>query len=370
MAAGVAAVLVAAAAAAGFTLTGGDEGTAGEQASRSGSESQAPAPAPTPRALPAEVRGVHVTMSLMSVRGKYAHYLRLARDGLNALEVDVKDENGEVAFRSPEAPLTRSAGTARAYYDPRRVAAAAHRRGLYLIGRVVVFEDPLLSERKPSMAIGLRGGGIWRNAAGLGWTNPYDKAVWKYNVDVAVAAAKAGFDEIMFDYVRFPSDGDVDAAVYRPRLHLAQGRVIASFLRYARSRLEPLGVRVGAAVFGLSATRNLGIGQRPRLLAPYLDVIHPMVYPSHFGPGEYNLPEPEADPGDTVWFSLRDFVSELRGQETRLVPWLQDFSINRTYSVAEIQEEIASARAWQSAGFLLWNASGVYTPEALKAPSE
>jgi hypothetical protein len=195
--------------------------------------------------------------------------------------------------------------------------------------------------------------------------NPYSKGVWKYVTDLGAAAAKAGFDEIQFDYVRFPTDGDLSYAVFPGKAKQPKARVITSFLDYASERLRPLGVRVSADVFGLSATRNMGIGQRPNRIAPYLDTIYPMVYPSHFGPGEYNLPDPNAQPGRTVALALRDFDVVLRGQKTRLVPWLQDFSLGRTYTLADVQDQIQAARDAGSQGYLLWNAGGVYTRAAL-----
>ncbi|TML46571.1 MAG: hypothetical protein E6G20_10630, partial [Actinobacteria bacterium] len=245
--------------------------------------SQASARAPGPRALPVEIRGVHVTMGLASLPGKVEHYLDLRRDGLTALELDVKDERGQVGFASPLVPLARSIGAARSCYDPRIVARMANARGVYLIGRVVVFEDPSLADARPALAVQRSDGAVWRDGAGLSWANPYERRVWKYDVDVAAAAARAGFDEILFDYVRFPSDGDVASAVYPHRGGLAKGDAVPSFLRYASRRLSPLGVRVSAAVFGLSATRDLGIGQVPRRLAPYVHAVYPMTYPSLFG---------------------------------------------------------------------------------------
>ena len=136
----------------------------------------------------------------------------------------MKDENGEVGFVPRSVPLARQVGAARDYYEARAAAKLIHARGLYLIGRVVVFEDPVLSLGRPDLAARRGDGSVWRDAAGLGWTNPYDRSVWKYNVDIAVAAARAGFDEILFDYVRFPSDGDVDAAVYRNPRATGEGR--------------------------------------------------------------------------------------------------------------------------------------------------
>ena len=193
-------------------------------------ETTATEPKPEPRPYPAEMRGVHVTMALASLDGKLEEYLTLTRHGLNTLELDVKDENGEVGFRSPAVPLAKEVGAAKGYYNPRRAATAAHAKGVYLVGRIVCFEDPVLSEAKPGMAIRTPDGGVWHNAGGLGWTNPHDKRVWKYNVDLGVAAAEAGFDEIQFDYVRFPTDGDVATAVYDPALRASKPKVIAAFL--------------------------------------------------------------------------------------------------------------------------------------------
>jgi hypothetical protein len=319
---------------------------------------------PEPAPLPEEIRGVHVTMTLASLGGKLDEYFSLTSAGLNTLQLDVKDENGEVGFQRGVG-LAKDVGAALRYYDPRKAASDAEARGVYLIGRVVVFEDPKLAVARPGMAIQRSDGSVWTNDAGLGWTNPYDKRVWKYNVDVAAAAVKAGFDEIMFDYVRFPTDGDLASAVFKGSRPEHKSVTIASFLEYARGRLEPMGARVSAAIFGLAATRDMGIGQRPRRLARHLDAIYPMVYPSHYGTGEYNLDDPNAVPGITVARSLRDFRRALRGQKTELVPWLQDFSLGRDYTLEDVQAQILAARDANARGFLLWNPSGVYTREAL-----
>ena len=147
-----------------------------------------------------------------------------------------------------------------------------------------MFEDPLLSAGAPELAIRTKDGSRWRNNAGLGWTNPYDRRVWDYNVGIAEVAARAGFDEIQFDYVRFPSDGNVDDIVYPGKTSTPPGWVIAEFAHYAAPRLRPLGVRVSTDLFGLAATRDLGVGQVPKRISKYVDAIYPMVYPSHYGP--------------------------------------------------------------------------------------
>jgi hypothetical protein len=321
-----------------------------------------------PSPLPVEIRGVHVTMGLASLAGKLEQYADLERQGLTAIELDVKDENGEVGFTSSSLPLARQVGAARDFYSAKAAATLVHNRGLYLIGRVVVFEDPVLAHARPELAIQRSDGSVWEDSAGLGWTNPYDRRVWDYNVDIAEAAARAGFDEIMFDYVRFPSDGDVDSAVYANRRGLEKREAIPAFIRYASRRLAPLGVRVSAAVFGLSAVRDLGIGQTPKRIAPYVHAIYAMTYPSLFGPGELGIADPSAAPGATVSRALKRFRAAIRGTDALLVTWVQDWSFSRPYGVDEVRAQIFSARLAGTKGYLLWNAQGVYTDGTLTAP--
>jgi hypothetical protein len=346
---------------------GGDEGSAAESEESAPAPKQAPEqprPSPlAPREPPFQIRGVHVTMALASIPGKLDEYLRLR--GLNTLQLDVKDENGEVGFVPSAVPLAKEIGAAKPYYKPRLVAQQARDKGVFLIGRIVCFEDPVLAVQRPELAIHRRDGSVWKNHAGLGWTNPYDERVWDYLVDLGEAAARVGFDEIQFDYVRFPSDGDVENMVFPVETETPPGWVIPQFVQYASKRLKKLGVRVSVDVFGLAATRDLGIGQRPGRIARYVDAVYPMVYPSHYGSGEYDLDDPNAAPRRTVAVSLRHFERELRGREVDLIPWLQDFSYGRTYTLSDVQAQIDAAADADTRGFLLWNAAGVYTDGAL-----
>jgi hypothetical protein len=319
-----------------------------------------------PRAYPREVRGIHVTMALAGLEGKLDEYVALKAYGLNTLEVDVKDENGKVGFVSSALPkLAREVGAAQQFYDVDRVVRNVHAAGMYLIGRVVVMEDPILSGARPELALLRPDGSRWLTGDGLGWVNPYDQRVWRYVVGIGAAAAKAGFDEIQFDYVRFPSDGDVSQIVYRHKRGEPKGTTVARFLRYASSRLHPLRVRVSADVFGLAATHDLGIGQVPRRVARYVDALYPMVYPSHFSSGEYGIQDPDAYPGRMVARALLDFRRQVKGTHLLLIPWLQDFSLAHQYTLIEVTDQIAAARRQHTGGYLLWNPEGVYTREAL-----
>jgi hypothetical protein len=348
----------------GAQLVGG-----GGASTASGDISAAIADSAGLRPLPVEIRGVHVTMGLASLPGKLEEYVDLEREGLTSIELDVKEENGRIGFTSSSLGLASQVGATNPFYRPREAARLVHERGLYLIGRIVVFEDPVLSHGRPDLAVQRSDGSVWEDGAGLAWTNPYDRRVWDYNVDIAEVAARSGFDEIMFDYARFPSDGDVGSAVYRNQGKLARRDAIPAFFRYAARRLEPLGVRVSGAVFGLSAVRDLGIGQVPKRIAPHVDAIYAMTYPSLFGPGELGLADPGASPGATVARALKRFRQQLRGTDTLLLPWIQDFSFTVPYGLEEVRAQIYSARLAGAKGYLIWNASGVYTDGTLTPPS-
>jgi hypothetical protein len=368
-AAALAAALVAVlAVAAGMTLVGKSVGAGDRETATTGAEpattTAAAASVQRPRPLPVEIRGVHVTGPLASLPGKLEEYVGYTKHGLNTIELDLKDEGGIVNFSSPALPLAERIGAARKNFKPVAVARLAHRRGVYLIGRVVVFQDPVLAAARPDLAVQRRGGGTWTTRQGLAWVNPYDKRVWAYAVSAAEVAARAGFDEIMLDYVRFPSDGDTDQAVYPGRTSQARGRVIADFVAYAQRRLKPYGVRISTAVFGLSATRDLRIGQVPRWISAYVDNISPMAYPVLYGGGELGIANPSAEPGETVFRTLEDFRRQLKGSDVQVVPWIQDWN----YDLPQVRLQIEAARLQGAKGFLLWNAAGRYTTAALAPP--
>ena len=308
-----------------------------------------------PRPLPVEVRGVHVTGALASLPGKFQEYVDLRKSGLNTIELDVKDEGGDIGFRPAGVPLATKIGAVRSFYKPAELARLAHRNGIYLIGRVVVFQDPILSEARPDLAIRRSDGSVWETSAGLGWVNPYDRRVWDYTLGIAAAAANAGFDEIMLDYVRFPSDGDTTAAVFPGKTSVPRGELMADFAAYAQRRLAPLGVRISTALFGLSATRDMRLGQVPAWISQHVDHISPMAYPALYGSGELGITTPVAEPGETVFRTLVDFRAQLRGSRAQLIPWIQDWN----YTPKQLRQQVEATRLQGAKGFLLWNATGL-----------
>jgi hypothetical protein len=195
---------------------------------------------------------------------------------------------------------------------------------IYSIARIAVFKDPILANGSQKLAIHRKSGGLWRDRTGTGWADPYSKAVWDYNIDIAIDAAKRGFKEIQWDYVRFPSDGRVSECVYPNKNNRTESEVISDFLQYARKRLEPYNVFMSADIFGLTsiAHHDMGIGQTIKLIADNVDYICPMVYPSHYANYEYGIPNPNSAPYQTVRLSLGDHVKEIQGTKAKVRPWL------------------------------------------------
>jgi hypothetical protein len=316
-------------------------------------------------AMPKFVRGVHISLGIAASKSRMNEFMNLTSKGLNTLEIDVKDENGEVGYTVGAPALAKKIGATRNYYDAKKLVADAHAAGIYVIGRVVCFEDPILSNKLPQHAIRTTAGGVWKNASGLGWTNEYDPFVWNYLIALSKSAANMGFDEIQYDYVRFPTDGNVSDAVWPHKVNEPYANTIYRFLKKARAAIKPMGVNISANVFGLSAHSELNIGQNPTMIGPLLDAISPMAYPSHYGRGEYNLTNPDDSPGATVTFTMGDFRAALPSTKTEIRPWLQDFSMGRTYTLADVVAQINAAERGGAKGWLLWNADVQYHDDAL-----
>ena len=335
--------------------------------------STTPAPVPAHVGMPDIVRGVHVGMDAAHAPGTLDRIFAAANpaSGLNAVEVDVKDERGFVAFGAGMPALARHVGAVRRRYDPRAVARAAHRAGVYLIGRVVVFVDPVLAAQRRIYSIRTSSGAVFRDASGRVWLNPFSSAVRQYALGTAKAAAEAGFDEVEFDLVRFPTpplDGGTLDAVYSPGPHgdlqTAMPLVVKNFLHRASLVLRPLGAHVSVSLLGLSATKDLGVGLSPQAvstLGDVVDVISPTPYPTGFGFGQWGIRDPGAAPGDTVAAALNDWVRQLAGRNALLRPWVEAFSTPaHHYGVAEIRAEIRATQDLHTDGFMLWNPDSRY----------
>jgi len=321
-----------------------------------------------PRRPAHPVRAVHVTFDGWADAKLRKGIVALIDQGrVNAVELDLKDESGTVGWDA-DVPLARTAGAIKPIVDLRAAVRYLHRRGIRVIGRLVCFRDPILAQA--SWKAGHRGRVVQTPSGSLyggygGFTNFADPAVRRYQVAVAVAAAKAGVDEILYDYVRRP-DGPLSSMRF-PGLKGTPESSIASFLAETKKALEPYRVFLGASVFGVAATRPKEVAQDIPAMAEHVDYVAPMVYPSHWAPGEYGVPNPNAEPYEIVRRSLDDFQKDVRGTGARVVPWLQDFSLGIRYGPAQVAAEIAAARADGIDEYLLWDPAVTYTSAALPA---
>lgn len=316
-----------------------------------------------------EVKGLHVTGWIAGGKKSMQKLIDLCNHTeLNALCIDVKDSDGVVSFDTT-VPLEREIKASRkCISDPEGLLKKLLDNNIYPIARIVVFKDPILADAKPSMGVHNAGGSLWRDHHGISWTNPYDKSVWDYNIDLAIYCIKLGFKEIQWDYVRFPSDGRISQCKYPGKTNLSESQVIEDFLKYARTRLEPYGVVMSADIFGLTSLvkHDMGIGQTIKMIADNVDYICPMVYPSHYALGEYHIPNPNKAPYRTVLLSLGDAVKKMKGTKCKVRPWLQDFSLYGVhYGRNEVLAQRKAAKEVGLTEFIMWNPRCKYTESAL-----
>lgn len=319
--------------------------------------------------IPGIVRGIYVTGYTAGRWERLRPLLDLIdATELNAMILDVKDCTGYTTYRSSLEEVREYGASGEHIESLAGLVRGLRNRGIYCIGRVVVFSDPVLSRARPDLAVREPGGHIWKDRAGIAWTDPYSPEVWRYNLDIAVEAAKAGFDEIQFDYIRFPSDGRVESAVYPSFDGRSKEKVIEDFLAYAVSRLRPVKVPVSADIFGLvpTAVDDLKIGQKYERIIAQVDVVSPMVYPSHYAPGSYGLEDPDSRPFETVAATVRDAQRRGPPGQAKLRPWLQDFSLRHVYARGEVVAQIEACESLGVRSWMFWNPANRYTSSAFR----
>jgi hypothetical protein len=286
---------------------------------------------------------------------------------INAVELDLKDEGGIVGYDST-VPLAKEIGAVQPSYSLPAAVADLHGRGIRVIGRVVAFRDPVLAK-----AAWAKGNKDWvvQNGAGQplgaygGFSNFANADVQAYNLALAEEAARAGVDEILWDYVRRP-EGPLSSMVF-PGLQGSVTDAIGGFLEKGQAMLRPLKVLQGASVFGIAATRPDQVGQDVPTIARHTDYVAPMLYPSHWNRGEYGVADPNRDPYAIVKASLADFVAGVASTGRPVAPWLQDFDDGVHYGDAEVQAQIQAAKELGVHSWLLWNPNTQYTTTALPA---
>jgi hypothetical protein len=327
------------------------------------------------RLRPHVVKAAYLTYFGVADRGIRGRVLDLlARTELNAVVIDVKGDRGWIPYRTqvPEALAAGAQGPV-IVRDFEALIADLKVRGIYTIARIVTFKDNVLAHSRPELAvIDTRTGRPWIDNERLAWVDPFREEAWAYNIAIAREAAAKGFDEIQFDYVRFPTDGRLGAARYsRPVSRDSRLAAIAGFLGRARRELGPLGVFVAVDIFGYTAfnENDTDIGQRVEELAPHVDYLCPMVYPSGYHLGIPGFRNPVAHPYEVVRESVRLIRRRAAGHPVRVRPWLQDFRDyafdRRPFGVHEIRAQIRGSEEAGGVGWMLWNPRNDYTAAAL-----
>ncbi|HEX8272245.1 MAG TPA: putative glycoside hydrolase [Longimicrobiaceae bacterium] len=356
---------------------GGDSAAAGAGDTASAAQPAAPARSPRDEA-PAQIRGLYLNAYAAGSPNRLPKLIKMADDTeINAFVVDVKSERGVHYTTSlPLAKQLQQPGE-NTLEDLKTFVDSLKAHGIYTMARIVVFKDPILSKAKPEWSVQRPGGGLWVDKAGNTWVSTWDENVWDYNLDIAEEAAKAGFDEIQFDYVRFAEPYKSLPPQVHPKARGDRTDAIAAFLNEAKRRLHPLGVTVTADVFGLSPNdpHDVNIGQQWETLSAIADHLLPMSYPSHYLPVHLpGVPKPDLMPYETVFKSVgmarlrSDALAGAGVKPARVIPWLQAFSApwlgrnHQTYGPEQIRQQTKAVYDVGYDDWVLWHPGSKYEP--------
>ncbi len=337
-------------------------------------------PPPVPVVLhiktPNSVRAIYMTSWVAGTK-KWRENLVdfIKKSEINSVVIDIKDYSGRVSFNTGDEFIKKIGSEEMRVSDMKEFLDSLHQSDIYVIGRITVFQDPFFSKLNLSLAVQKKNGTLWKDRKGLSYIDPAAEEYWKYIVRIAQASEKIGFDEINFDYIRFPSDGDMKNITFpisgiKGLTH--KESILNSFFAYVRGELKNIGVPLSADVFGMTTINkdDLNIGQVLEGLEPYFDYIAPMVYPSHYPPTFNGFKNPAAHPYEIIKLSMDSAVSRLKAASStpfKLRPWLQDFNLGAVYDAEKIRAE---KRAVYDAGltsWMMWDPSNKYTKEAYDA---
>lgn len=326
----------------------------------------APDPPSLPPLPPDGVRGIHVTGWVAGLPHTFGKLVDMVdHTSLNAMVIDVRDD-GLLGYKT-DVPLAQACGAQKQpMFNVTRVMSILNKHHIFPIARIVCMRDTTLARYRPDLAVHTRSGKVWYDATHHAWLNPYKKAVWDYNVDIALDAIKHGFKEIQFDYVRFPSEGGLANMSFPGQPAGAKHEdQIAAFMKYAHDKIRAHGAWFAADVFGLTSLvkNDEGIGQKFQKVVKDVDYLCPMCYPSHYAYGEYGLPDPNKQPYRILTLSVGDAIKRLKKAHVpcKLRPWIQDFSLRGVhYGPDKVEAEIKALHDLGIKEFLCWNAACHY----------
>ena len=335
-----------------------------------------------PGRLPEKVKGIYISGPMAGSPELFGNILdSLNGTEINTVVIDLKDDEGRITCNM-DTPVVNEIEACRPYVkDMKEMIRSLKERNLYVIARVVAFRDPYLAEKKPEWSLHLADGSLYRDRQGMAWVDPYHQEVWDYLVEVGTEAKEMGFDEVQFDYIRFSTEGTMKDVVFDEEVTRGRSKtdVITEFVTYAYEKLASQGLFVSADVFGTIIDSQIdadAVGQSYTEMAKHLDYICPMIYPSHYGPGNFGIEYPDTKPYETILAALKksreamENAAEEDGHVSHQAivrPWLQDFTASYLgegkyikYEYEQIQEQI---RAVEDAGYeewMLWSAANRY----------
>ncbi|MDO5549534.1 MAG: putative glycoside hydrolase [Lachnospiraceae bacterium] len=381
---------------------GSQEGLLGKNSGSDGEEDEAIMIQTVPERTPVKVKGIYVSAYIAGTEAKMDEIIRrIDETELNAVVIDVKDDNGRITFEM-NAPAVQEIGACVNYIpDMAELAAKLKEHHIYMIARIPAFRDPYLADAKPEWCCKLADGSVFRDRNQLAWVNPYKKEVWDYLIQIAKKAGEAGFDEIQFDYIRFCTEKGMNKVVFDEADTEGRSRqeIILEFTQYAYEQLSEEGLFVSADVFGAvigGGADAAAVGQDYREMAGRLDYICPMIYPSHYGDGNFGIAHPDTQPYDTILgaltaskedlMALEEEAEEERSQATGLQeqeagraagqaaaivrPWLQDFTASYLkhyihYGPEQVRQQIQAVYDAGYEEWILWSAAVNYHYDGL-----
>jgi hypothetical protein len=320
-----------------------------------------------------EVRGLHVTQHAWAHPEMRERILSMAEDGkVNTVVLTLKDESGRIGYDS-QVELGEASGATENVFPIHETVAELHERGIHVIGRIVAFRDPVLgmygeNNGNPDWLIRTPSGEPYTGRYPCCFMNFAHPEVREYNLEIAAEAAAAGVDAILWDYIRRP-DGPIENLVIAG-LEGTPEAAIVDFVAEADERLAPYGVQHGVSVYGIAATRPTQIAQDIPGMIPHVDIIAPMVYPSHWGPGEYDVADPNRQPYDIIYRSMEEFLEFTEGTRARVLPWLEDSNYRAWNRLEQVREQRRAAAERGVNEWMMWDPSVRYTVEAYDGVTE
>lgn len=322
---------------------------------------------------PESVRAIYLS-SWAAGNEKYRKMLFdiVANTEINAVVIDVKDYSGKISFPVNDPYLVEIGSSENRIPDIKNLIDQLHKRNVYVIGRISSFQDSYLINVFPESAVKNKSGGIWKDFKGVKWLDAGSEQVWKYLIAIGKESYSVGFDELNFDYIRFPSDGNMQDIVYPWSKDRPRREVMRSFFSHLKEEFATSSIPISVDFFGLttSADGDLGIGQNLNDALKYFDYVAPMVYPSHFAKGFIGIPKPAEKPYEVIKYSMDQALlraSTTVDAQNKIRPWLQAFDLGAIYTPAMVKAQIKASYDAGIKSWMLWNAGSWYDKNALES---